>query len=66
MRILLGLVLVFVPVLGVTAGCAKKPAPQTPANKQDMKNDTDAKDSSKPDDKTEATDPKTSDDPCGG
>jgi hypothetical protein len=62
MRILLGLVLVF----GVTAGCAKKPAPQTPANKQDMKQDTDAKDSSKPDDKTEAKDPKTSDDPCGG
>ncbi len=64
MRILLGLVL----VLGVTAGCAKKPAPQTPANKQDMKTDTDtdAKDNAKPDDKTDAADPKTSDDPCGG
>ncbi|CAN5611386.1 hypothetical protein BH11MYX1_BH11MYX1_13020 [soil metagenome] len=62
MRIVLGLVL----LIGVSAGCAKKPAPQTPANKQEMKNDTDAKDSSKPDDKTDAADPKTSDDPCGG
>jgi hypothetical protein len=62
MRIVLGLVL----TLGVTAGCAKKPAPQTPANHQDMKGDPDAKDSSKPDDKTEPKDPKTSDDPCGG
>lgn len=62
MRILLGLVL----VLSVTAGCAKKPAPQTPASKQEMKSDTDAKDSAKPDDKTAPRDPKTSDDPCGG
>ncbi len=62
MRILLGLVL----VLGVTAGCAKKPAPQTPANKQDMKNDTDSKDNAKPDDKTQPSDPKTSNDPCNG
>ena len=60
MRILLGLVL----VLGVTAGCAKKPAPQTPANKQDVKNDTESKDNAKPDDKTDAADPKTSNDPC--
>ncbi len=65
MRILLGLVL----VLGVTASCAKKPAPQTPMNnKQEMNKDKDdgATDNSKPDDKTEPTDPKTSDDPCGG
>jgi len=62
MRILLGLVL----VLGVTAGCAKKPAPQTPANKQDMKTDTDSKDNAKPDDKTQPSDPKTSNDPCNG
>lgn len=62
MRIRLGLVLVF----GVTAGCAKKPAPQTPANKQDIKTDTDSKDNAKPDDKTQPSDPKTSNDPCNG
>ncbi len=54
--------------LALTAGaCAKKPAPQTPANKAgEMNTDSDkakapdATDTAKPDDTTEPTDPKAS------
>lgn len=59
MKLLLLVVLAF--------GCAKKPAAQTPANKQsELDKDKGSTDNSKPDDPTDAQDPKHSDDPCAG
>jgi hypothetical protein len=63
MKIILGLLVVS---LGLGCG-SKKPEATVPTNKQqEMPKDESAKDSAKPDDKTDAPDPKKSADPCGG
>lgn len=54
--------------LSFVVGCgSKKPEATVPTNKQqEMPKDPSASDNAKPDDKTDAADPKKSEDPCGG
>jgi hypothetical protein len=64
MKTILGLM---IAMLALGACGSKKPEATVPTNKQqEMPKDESAKDNAKPDDKTDAADPKKSEDPCGG